>query len=436
MNTRQRSGSLLVLLGAVLISACGGGGGSGSGKGGGRGGASPSAPGVLTDSPVAGVAYQTSGNWSGTTDGNGQFRYNPGETVIFRIGQLELGRVTPPEGGARVTPLDLVRVAGLSEVDQQTRVGNLLVLLQSLDSDGNPENGISIAPAAIAALESATVAAGIDLGQANTVFASNPVFTGVVSAAGTTVVDIAQAREHFTRQFFKEVAGVHWLEKDGAIIVFRINEDARYIMAEIDDDEAGIEIGMLNWNPLTGEVHASDISLDTNGERGLSDLLVTETSRERIFFSVENGNLRLRIVDGTDGNEVLDFTRVPLGGSGIQGVWVLDDGSENVAASQLRQQFIFLADGRYLMLDPVGDESDEPCGEPGLELGSFSLDGNVFKSRNVLVDSNGCAGLHDADTGTNAVLVYERVNDNAFRLQESGEAVMLKRASAGAYLLP
>ena len=73
------------------------------------------------------------------------------DTVEFKLGGLVLGKV---KGAAIITPMEL---AG----DSENRLQNLLILLQSLDVDGNPDNGISIpANAAAAVTAEATSAAG------------------------------------------------------------------------------------------------------------------------------------------------------------------------------------------------------------------------------------------------------------------------------------
>jgi para-nitrobenzyl esterase len=96
--------------------------------------------GVFIDSAVAGLTY-TGSNRSGVTDANGQFSFNRGETLTFSIGGLTLGATT---GKATITPLDIV--AGAADVTDQ-RVTNICRLLQTLDADGDINNGIQITAA-------------------------------------------------------------------------------------------------------------------------------------------------------------------------------------------------------------------------------------------------------------------------------------------------
>lgn len=100
-------------------------------------GAVPLRQGQFIDSPVQGLSYRA-GSSSGTTDADGSFQYPLGETVIFSVADIEIGRV---EGQAIVTPLDLVAAARDASHPQ---VLNIARFLQALDSDANPNNGIQI----------------------------------------------------------------------------------------------------------------------------------------------------------------------------------------------------------------------------------------------------------------------------------------------------
>ncbi|TQV74179.1 hypothetical protein FKG94_16360 [Exilibacterium tricleocarpae] len=99
--------------------------------------------GVFTDSPVAGIYYETP-TQSGLTDSAGRFTYRRGERVSFSLGGTLLGSAP---AAAEVTPLDLVGVDSLDAAgtgDTKNRLINILLLLQSLDRDHNPDNGIDL----------------------------------------------------------------------------------------------------------------------------------------------------------------------------------------------------------------------------------------------------------------------------------------------------
>jgi len=93
--------------------------------------------GVFMDSPVGGTSFSTP-TIHGVTRVDGIFEYQEGESVTFSIGSLVLGSTA---GKPVVTPLDIVPDAkGASD----RRVVNICVVLQTLDQDGNPANGILI----------------------------------------------------------------------------------------------------------------------------------------------------------------------------------------------------------------------------------------------------------------------------------------------------
>lgn len=114
----------------VLISACGGSSGGGSNN------SEAELTGRFIDSAVSGLTYRTETR-SGTTNTNGEFNYLAGETIVFGLGDLEFPAVTAAQ---ILTPLEL---AGVTDIND-TGVVNMARLLQTLDQDCDPSNGISI----------------------------------------------------------------------------------------------------------------------------------------------------------------------------------------------------------------------------------------------------------------------------------------------------
>lgn len=103
------------------------------------------ATGVFKDSNVSGLTY-ISGNQSGVTDANGQFTYETGKTVTFSIGGVTLGT---GNGSPVVTPLNLVPAGSTNS----STVLNIARFLMVLDTDGDPDNGITISTAVQTAAE-------------------------------------------------------------------------------------------------------------------------------------------------------------------------------------------------------------------------------------------------------------------------------------------
>jgi hypothetical protein len=79
--------------------------------------------------------------------------------------------------------------------------------------------------------------------------------------------------------------------------------------------------------------------------------------------------------------------------AGLVGAWALDSASDPAA-----QVFFFFANGDYVMTDPQGDTGPSLCGGPGYERGTFGFNATAatLSGLSVSVDTNGCAGLHDA----------------------------------------
>ncbi|CAA0126396.1 Uncharacterised protein [Halioglobus japonicus] len=127
----------------LFFSACGGGGGN----------SGTVLSGQFVDSAVAGVRYSTQTR-SGVTNSEGMFEYLEGESVSFYLGDLRLGDA---QGANMVSLFDLVdgatpvvggelKIAIWAPVQGPgfSSVINLAILLQTLDGDGNPDNGIEI----------------------------------------------------------------------------------------------------------------------------------------------------------------------------------------------------------------------------------------------------------------------------------------------------
>ncbi|WP_440903359.1 hypothetical protein ACMZOO_10860 [Catenovulum sp. SX2] len=154
MKKNNRNGLLVAGLISVL-SACGGGGSSSTPdqpNGGGSNGGSNKVKlvGVLTDSPINNISYQTSSGLSGKTNQSGEFNYHADDSITFSLGSIEFPDI---QAQALLTPLELMETRDVNAV----KVVNLLRLLQTLDNDNQPNNGIDISETTIAAIEQAQI---------------------------------------------------------------------------------------------------------------------------------------------------------------------------------------------------------------------------------------------------------------------------------------
>jgi len=88
----------------------------------------------LVDARVANVNYFSPSS-SGATGTDGSFKYNPGETITFKVGNVTLGSITNIPSDKFVTPFELVGVPRTTANLNNQAVINIARFLQSLDSD-------------------------------------------------------------------------------------------------------------------------------------------------------------------------------------------------------------------------------------------------------------------------------------------------------------
>jgi hypothetical protein len=114
---------------------------------------SESQTGYLLDSAVQGINYSNSNGTQNRTGADGSFTYFPGDLLKFSIGNIIIGeyQIEAASPGDEYViygpfPLNITPVTLTPEAkdNDDQRVINRLILLQTLDDDGDPENGITI----------------------------------------------------------------------------------------------------------------------------------------------------------------------------------------------------------------------------------------------------------------------------------------------------
>ena len=154
--------------------------------------------GYFIDSAVEGVQY-TSGNISGTTGADGSFKYEEGQPVTFKIGNLTLGSLTVTN--ERVFPTDLISGA-TSETNDS--VSLMARVLQTLDADGNPDNGITIDATARAAFQqNLSFTADVNALETNI----TPVISGATNQRKASLVETTSAQAHLRNNLLAEYSG-------------------------------------------------------------------------------------------------------------------------------------------------------------------------------------------------------------------------------------
>jgi hypothetical protein len=226
--------------------------------------------GTFIDSPVANIGYRTDSIASDTTDSQGQFSYLAGESVTFSIGDVDL---PPVAAESVITPLDIIDTQDINDLS----VVNMARLLQSLDADGDPTNGISIDDTAHL---SATGIMSLDF--------SSPTFDAevmnLVANGGqetpTTLIDESTALSHL--QDSLDSAGLlptpqvgSWYEASGNRSVITFLDGANYFVTQDVDNigeplcSDGMESGTYTWDSVNGDFSVANV-IDTTGDCGLT----------------------------------------------------------------------------------------------------------------------------------------------------------------------
>ncbi len=132
-SPRLRAG-LAASLPLILLSLTGCGGSSSSDPD----PAPVSRTGTFGSTAVSGLHYQSGDAATRTTDERGRFLYTDNQKVLFSIGDLSLGEAP---GAENVTVLG---ISGGAASANEPNVTNKLILLQTLDADGDLNNGIQL----------------------------------------------------------------------------------------------------------------------------------------------------------------------------------------------------------------------------------------------------------------------------------------------------
>ena len=448
---RERWVSLIPAVLLLALAACDGGE-----KRGGSGAVKPETgptTGIFTDAAVAGIAYVAASGAAGTTDERGSYKYNHGDTVEFKLGSMILGKV---KGAPIVTPIELA-------ADNGNRLQNILVLLQSLDMDGNPENGISIPADAAAAVSS------LNLDGDVAAFAASAELQKAREAGGIAgpVRTLEQAGAHFLSQGVTLLSTDVWVSYDDTTaVVIRASTvgTGEYLQGEATPDDscdanrvcgsklvskAGVEYGAARMSEFDtrGFKFAGEPVIDTNLQAGLSHLrlnwriridgaglvatdIVAAPSELKPATSAFNPGALIKTTAEEPTKTMVKESRYPRmenDPKGIVGAWVVD------ISTIKTQTYLFFPNGKFLMVDPIGDP-ERPgytsCGDPGVEFASYSYDAgsSTLKVKGFTYDSNGCAGF-----SANEATSFKLAADGATAIVETKGAapITLHRISRG-----
>ncbi|MER0215833.1 MAG: adhesin [Nitrosomonas sp.] len=415
------------------------------------------ATGILVDSPVSGVAFAATSGKSGTTDEKGSFNFNHGDKIEFKLGGLTLGNIP---GSQIVTPIEL---AG----DNANKLQNLLVLLQSLDSDSDLSNGISISR------ETANAVKGsINLDSNPETFADSAGLKDIMEASGISgeVKSPEAARTHFLSQGVALLSAQVWVSytnQTASVLRVAADSSGEYLQGDARPDDscdenrvcggktvfqAGVEYGVAKAADFDnrGFKLVSTPSVDTNLKAGFSnpgptrrvrtdgselinsDIVTVQRAREQGSVFGELFHIA-KPIQLSDENEVAEkevkesrYSKIDNDANGIVGAWAYD--SEAIKT----QTLVFFPNGKYMMIDPTGAtqrEDQVKCAKPGIEFSSYTYNkgGNNFSLSSFTYNTNGCAGFSDVEGSIGFTLSSD---GNTAKLDKPGEpSVTLYRVS-------
>lgn len=372
---------LTIIAFSFFIIGCAGDSGGGDDKDGGD--VAPLSPtvntGIFVDSPVSNISYETD-TQSGITNVDGEFTYVDGEFVTFFIGDLLFPTV---DAGPIITPMTLADTTDSTD----PQVTNIARLLQSLDEDGDPTNGIAIPAGA------ADIAVPVNFDVDTTTFENDPDVSGLVEHSGSVTTDLLPVEdviEHLEDQF--GVAGT-WRGDAVPGVALVLLDNGRFVIFDNSggEDEDGMESGTYSFNSSANTITFT-VTYDNNGdEAGINDV-----SGEAIPMSLTDSQLTLSFTD-----EDFVLNKQPVGET-IVGTWLYSDGSLHLVLFQ---------DGRFMFGEEAGGEPN------GMEAGTYVYDSNAGEiSFNVTFDKNGEAGINDDGEGSNVVPIPAILNGNQLTL--------------------
>jgi hypothetical protein len=187
-----------------------------------------------------------------------------------------------------------------------------------------------------------------------------------------------------------------WVATDGDdLAVLRIGEGGRYLFGQATPAnnvaQTGHELGWLSYDAAS-QTFTGLVESNSAGEGGELRRPLAEQASEKLTITATQISSSLGSV----------FTRASSDATGLVGLWAFSASDFNT------QHFLFLPNGKVLMIDPLGDTQAGVClterkGPAGGEYASYSFDkaSGALNVTGKLYDTNGCAGMFDIGTGAN-----------------------------------
>ncbi|MCE0559246.1 hypothetical protein [Motilimonas sp. E26] len=336
--------------------------------------------GIFLDSPVAGINYRTDTITAGVTNAQGEFEYIDGENVTFYLGDLIFPTA---KASAQVTPADLG--GGLAT----TTTVNILQLLQSLDDNGNPDDGIAITDTS----KSAFVGTGLDISSEN--FDSS--VSAILTSMNKTLVTEEAAKAHFSSTLNGQLTG-SWLFSEGAgkrnVLTFFNNNNYIIVHEHSDIDDNGdqvagsAEYGTYSYDPTTQKL-ALKVTGESDNSGGLAD------NKGAANLDMKLTGMALDITFADDENNTARFNKISDSNNPLVGAWFLRE--ENINSDNI---LTILPNNQYAIVHTNNQEAYNGAAVMAVsgEFGNFSYTGDVFTTTGITAEANGPGGLYDKDS--------------------------------------
>lgn len=413
-------------LSLAILAGCGGGGDGGAAAGGGGG---TTTSGQLTNSPVDGVAYSAApSGLTGTTMNGGMFNFQAGDTVTFNIAGLTIA----VPGVTRITPQTLAEELAGGDAGMQANIlANFATLFQTLDNDGDSENGsISIREGAMLG-NTAALLANLDdapatfQGELSNSIAMGEELRDEGEPAPTVVTDV----EAMLRFYRNELQG-NWrlLSSVEEGVTTTTNADYQvllsfdvgnanaaedgvvnsFVFSEYDITEpmnlfSFVGVGTTNYNSETGEFQLTSLPV----RRLVSGFDNSSTENNAPFFTskiVLNGNqLELTLIEDNI-TIVATFERFNAVKNSLVGTWyevfaesdpgvtpaVAPDNGRVTFGSDVASVFYYFLPGSRVLLVFTDLDAEMTTDERnGVILANYSLnsDGTSLTFTDILLDT-------------------------------------------------
>ena len=295
-------------------------------------------------------------------------------TYLLKDGALAWAGLPEVDAKGVITPLDL---ANSDELTNQVAL-NIAVLLQSLDSDGDPSNGISIdysaaAPGAVAVI----------FDQPANSFSS--AISSLVTAAQGTLVTAEAAQSHLQSTLenlntltAERLIGTWYMSGEGYRAALAFLDNTHYISIEVTEDEGtNIEVGSYEWNAATGAIIAT-----VDGEAGNTDLGLKPAQGHYLLTIAGD---QLLISEENDTEAPTPMTKLSSE-AGLTGGWYIAD--QGVLA-------LAVFTGSEYLLGQYAPNPEDQNGQSGVEYGTYNYSPNTREfTLETLIDSPLIAGAY------------------------------------------